>query len=121
MSGIIISPLGLCKAQLKAGLCSAFVCYVFIFNDFCLNMCWTDLHEICLVGRSMAVDERSEVSFLITQGALLWQPIFFGLSASVHRIGFVWHSLPVHGGVYDKKFSDVLDAGEPVNWPINNN
>jgi len=33
------------------------------FNDFC----HTDLHQICRVGRNMAVDERSEVSFSILQ------------------------------------------------------
>ena len=36
----------------------------------------TDLYEIFNGGRTMAVDERSEVSFSITQGMLPWQPIF---------------------------------------------
>jgi len=34
-----------------------------------------------LQGWSVAVDERSQVSFSIAQGTLPWQPIFVGLSA----------------------------------------
>jgi len=54
------------------------LCFIFIllFNDFCqtnyLNIYWTDLHPVCWVGRTRAVYERSEVSFLIPRGMLLW-------------------------------------------------
>ena len=38
-----------------------------IFTDFCqttyLDIYETDLHEICTVGRTLGVDERSEVFF----------------------------------------------------------
>ena len=38
-----------------------------IFSDFSLtnylNIYWTDLLEICRIGRTLAVDERSEVIF----------------------------------------------------------
>ena len=37
------------------------------FSDFCqsnhLNIYWTDVHEICRIGRTLATDERSEVIF----------------------------------------------------------
>ena len=37
------------------------------FSHFChinyLNIYWTDLHEVCRIGRTSAVDERSEVIF----------------------------------------------------------
>jgi len=36
----------------------------------------TDLHQIFRFGRTLSVDDRSEVSFSIPQGTLLWQPIF---------------------------------------------
>jgi len=48
-------------------------------RDFCqtnyLNIYSTDLHEICSIGRTLAVDERPEVIFSIPQGTLPWQPI----------------------------------------------
>ena len=66
--------------QLKAGLCSA---CVLLFNDFCrynyLKIYRTNLHQVCRVGRTVAVDERSEVSFLIPHGTLLWQLTFVGI------------------------------------------
>jgi len=54
-----------------------------IFSDFCqanyLNTYRTviDLHEICRIGITLAVDERPEVISLIPQGTLLWQPILW--------------------------------------------
>jgi len=51
-----------------------------IFSDFCqtnyLNIHQTDLYGICRAGRTLGVDERSEVVFSIPQGTLPWQPIF---------------------------------------------
>ena len=48
-------------------------------SDFCqtnyLSVYQTDLHEICRIGRTLAVHEWSEVIFSIPQGTLLWQPI----------------------------------------------
>ena len=37
-------------------------CFIFLyFSDFCqtnyLNIYWTDLHEICRIGRTLAVDD----------------------------------------------------------------
>jgi len=43
----------------------------------------TDLHQIFRVSRTMAVDDQSEISFLIPQGTLPWQPIFWVLSAEL--------------------------------------
>jgi len=52
-----------------------------LFNDFCqtnyLNIYRTNLHQLCRHGRTTAVDERSEVSFSITQGTSSLQPILF--------------------------------------------
>ena len=58
-----------------------FCVYFFhIFSDSCqtnyLNIYQTDLHEICSDGRTLAVDERSAVSFFMPQGTLSWQTIF---------------------------------------------
>jgi len=49
--------------------------FVYIFNDSyltnCLKICRTDLRaKICRVGRTMAVDDRSENSFSVSQGTL---------------------------------------------------
>jgi len=38
----------------------------------------TDLRPVCTDVRTMAVDERSEVSFSIPPGTLPWQPILGG-------------------------------------------
>jgi len=56
------------------------VYFFHIFSDSCqtnyLNIYQTDLHEICSDGRTLAVDERSAVSFFMPQGTLSWQTIF---------------------------------------------
>ena len=63
----------------EEGLCFARVSKI-PFSDFCqtdyLNIYRTDLHEICRIGGTSAVDERSEVTFLIPRGTLPWQPVF---------------------------------------------
>jgi len=57
-------------------------CFLFVFNDFYqanyLKVCWTSLQQIFRVARTVAVDDQSEFSFLISQGTLPWQPIFVG-------------------------------------------
>jgi len=54
---------------------------LYIFNDFCQinyrNIYGTDLHPICRDGRTMAVDERTEVFFSIFKGQCPWQPILW--------------------------------------------
>jgi len=46
-----------------------------IFNDSCqtiyLQIYWTDLRQIFRIGRTMAVDNQSEISISIPQGILL--------------------------------------------------
>jgi len=58
-----------------------------IFSDYCQtnyrNIYWADLHQICRIDRTLARDERPEVSFLIPQGTLLWQPIMWVKSTSI--------------------------------------
>jgi len=56
-------------------------CFVFVyFNDFCqtsyVKNLPTDLRRIFRVDRTVAVDDQSEISLSIPQGALSWQPIF---------------------------------------------
>jgi len=56
---------------------------VFYFLRFCLtnylNIYQTNLHPICT---QLTADERPEVSFLIPQGTLPWQPILWAKSTS---------------------------------------
>ena len=58
----------------------------FKINDYhktnYLKIYQTDLRQIFRAGRTMAVDDRSEISFLIPQGTLLWQPVSVGF---IHR------------------------------------
>jgi len=50
-----------------------------IFNGSCqtnsINIYRTDLRELCRVGRTMAADNQSEISFSIPQWTLPGQPI----------------------------------------------
>ena len=59
----------------EEGLCFARVSNI-PFSDFCqtdyLNIYRTDLHEICRIGGTSAVD----VTFYIPRGTLPWQPVF---------------------------------------------
>jgi len=54
------------QQQARRAICSAVISY---FNDFCqtnyLKLYRTDLRQIFSVGRSLAVDDQSEVSFSI--------------------------------------------------------
>jgi len=53
-------------------------------NDFCqtnyLNIYCSNLYPVCWEDRTVAVDNRSKVSFSISQGTLLWQPILLAKS-----------------------------------------
>jgi len=83
---LFISPPALSEAQVSR----AYVLLVFfkIFNIyFCdffqtnyLNIYRADLHEICVIGRTLAVDEQTGAIFSIPQGTLPWQPIFWAKS-----------------------------------------
>jgi len=68
-----------------------------------LNIYRTDLHEIFRIARTLAVDERSEVSFLISRRTLPWQPILWAKSTSIThlvvRLAFARAAPPA----YDKK------------------
>jgi len=48
----------------------------FLKTNF-LKIYRTDLRQMFVVGRTVAVDERREISFSIRQDTLPWQPIFF--------------------------------------------
>ena len=78
-SSLSVSPPALRKAQARR----AYVLLMFKkVTDFChrnnLNIYLTDLHEICSVGRALAVDERS--SYFFNPSTLPWQPIFYWLN-----------------------------------------
>jgi len=53
-----------------------------MFND----SCQTNALPYFTVGRIMAVDDKSEISFSIPQGMLLWQPILLLISTEQHGI-----------------------------------
>ena len=58
------------------------LCFLKIFNDFSqtdyLNIYQTDLRQIFRVGRTMAVNDQSEISFSISLVILPRQSIFVG-------------------------------------------
>ena len=62
------------KWLLNGCVCSCQTSYLKVYQ--------TDLRQICRFGRTMAVDDQSEISFLIPQGTLPWQPVFV---AFIHR------------------------------------
>jgi len=58
----IYSPLALHKAQARRAYVFLMFCFFkYIFSDFCqtnhVNVCQTDLYEICRIGRTLVVDE----------------------------------------------------------------
>jgi len=63
--------------------CLCLFFFILTFNVFCqtnyLNIYRTDLQQICKLDRTRAVDERSEVSFVIPQGPLPLATSFVGL------------------------------------------
>jgi len=67
------------------------------FNDFCqtncLNIYRSDLHQICRLGRNIAVDERSEVSFWSLKGRCRRNQFCGPNPGPIHTPGFAWHSL----------------------------
>ena len=71
-SSTLFSPPGLRKAQPKVSS----ICYAAVFKNLFLmtfvrpnylNIYWTNLHPIRRYGRTMAANEKSEVSFWIPQ------------------------------------------------------
>ena len=104
-------------------------CLLVNFNDFCqtkyLKNYRSDPRQISRVGRTMAVDERSEVSFSIRQGTLPWQSIiwFYRMGVAGRRrlvaqpggltLGFVLHPVFFYFCVLNtllpfKKFTSVF-------------
>jgi len=83
---------------------------IYIISDFFhtnyLNIHRTDLHKICWIGRTLAVDERSDVIFLsIPRGTLPWQPIFWTKSTSIPHIVVRTTFARAAPPAYDKKGS----------------
>jgi len=74
---LFISP----HAAAEGGLMFC-LCLKKIINDFCqtdyLNIYQTDLRQIFRVGRTLAVNNQSEISFSIPQVLLPRQSIFVG-------------------------------------------
>jgi len=67
----------------------------------------TDLHQIFMVGRHVAVDVQSCICFTISQGTLPWQPI---LGAKSGKIGDTpsFLGLTFQNGWQDGKGMDAL-------------
>jgi len=63
--------------------CCCFENILVIFVRPIINIYRTDFHEICSIGKPLAVDEQSEVFFSIPQGTLPWQPILWTKSTSL--------------------------------------
>jgi len=66
-----------------------FIYFIFVMILFrpvtYLKIYQTNLCQIFRVGRTMAVDDQCEISILVLQGTLPWQPIFVGF---IHRTDF---------------------------------
>ena len=81
----MISRRGFCGVAAEGGrmFCLCLFFFILTFNVFCqtnyLNIYRTDLQQICKLDRTTAVDERSEVSFVIPQGPLPLATSFVGL------------------------------------------
>jgi len=58
------------------------ICFSDFFRTNYLDIYQTDLHEICRIGRTLSIDELSEVIFSISEGTLPWQPILWAKSTS---------------------------------------
>jgi len=71
---VLAHPCSPGKRLLNGCVCSCQTSYLKVYE--------TDLLQICRFGRTMAVDDQSEISFLIPQGTLPWQPVFV---AFIHR------------------------------------
>jgi len=58
------------------------------FNDFCqasyFKIYRTDFRQLSRFGRTLAVNDQSEISVSMAQGTLPWQPIFVGLSTELN-------------------------------------
>ena len=105
-----ISPLALREAQARRGLYFAVVLKYFknILSDFYqtnyLNIYRTDLHEICRIGRTLAVmDARSEVIFSIPQGTLPCQPMLSAESTFIPHLVVRMTFARAAPAAYDKK------------------
>jgi len=61
-------------------LCSASYLFNFFDDSYRANylkIYQTDLCQIFRVGRTVAVDDQSQISFFVPQGTLPWQPFLF--------------------------------------------
>ena len=86
------------KSRRRGGLMFCWCFIFYIFGDVCqtnnisTSFYRTDLHEICRIGRTLAVDDR-KLFFSMPQGTLPWQPILWAKSISNPYMTFAWHSL----------------------------
>jgi len=67
-----------------------YFCLTIPFRPMIFDSYRTDLRQIFRVGRTIAVDDQSEISFSIPHGTLPWQPIFVSF---IRRTKFRWHSV----------------------------
>ena len=77
-------------------LCSSCFADVFIYlflvissKTNYLNIHRINLYKICTDDKTLAVDEWRKITFSISQGTLLWQPIFCGLNPHLFSLRYI--------------------------------
>jgi len=70
------------------GFCSASVSYL---SDIFLEICHTNLCQICTVVGITAVDDQSKISFSILKGRCRGKQFLLVLSTKLHRIYVFQH------------------------------
>jgi len=100
---IFISPPSLREAQARSA-CFDYVLFLSHLNDFYqtnyLNTYWTDLHEICRIGRTLAVDERSEFNFFDLSMDVAMATNFVGIPHLLVRMVFARAAPPADDNCY---------------------
>jgi len=106
-----------CARAAEGGLIKCCCFFSSFFNDFCqanyLNIYWTDLHQICRVARTTAVDERSEVSFSILMDVAMATNFVDQIQAQSTQLSR--HTTRSATAAQANKFPDSMDAGKPIN------
>ena len=101
-----------------------------IFSDFCqnnrLNIYWTVFNEICKIGRTLAIDEQSEVIFYPASDVVM-ATNFVGKidlqhspssSCDIHygsTVG-IWQEGQLLRKAQANELPDSMDTGKPINW-----
>ena len=119
LSDCLLAPFRAAWSAAAGGLMFC-LCFLFVYLSLTisvrpiLNTYRTDLHQICRVGRTVAVEERS-VSFWFLKGRCRGNQFLLVLSAYIHRIGFACHL--VDGGVQQEvQLLRWTQPNQLINW-----